>query len=175
MKTEFKLIEGFPGYRVSKTGIVESCLVRRGLGRGRGTEVVQGDKWRPLKQYIEPSGYPVVSLGLGNRTTVARIVLKTLTRQSTKGEECRHLDGNKLNSNLSNLAWGSSRDNTADQKAIGTLIGGERHGMAKLTNAQVDEIRKLEGRLTQQKIADMFGVSQCHISDILNGNRRKIS
>ena len=172
MNREFKLIEGFPGYRVSLDGIVESCLVRRGRGRGKGSKTVTSDHWKPLKQYIGRHGYPIVNLGKGNSRNVARLVLETFYRKPHPGEECRHLDGNRANSDLLNLDWGSSRENTEDQRLHQTLIGGERHGMAKITNAQVDEIRALQGKLSQAKIGKLFGISQCHVSDILAGKRR---
>jgi DNA-directed RNA polymerase sigma subunit (sigma70/sigma32) len=51
---------------------------------------------------------------------------------------------------------------------------GENHVFAKLTDAQVIEIRRLrtEG-MTQRAIADIFEVSREHVRDITNGKYRK--
>ncbi len=52
---------------------------------------------------------------------------------------------------------------------------GERFYASKLTDAQVAEIRLLwaAGRLTQKRMALMFGVSPTHINKIINGHARK--
>ncbi len=51
---------------------------------------------------------------------------------------------------------------------------GERNGFAKLTDAQVAEIRSLDGLLSHAKIGGRFGVSQAHVSRIIRGDLRKI-
>jgi len=44
---------------------------------------------------------------------------------------------------------------------------GENHGMAKLTDAEVREIRKrLAAGSKQREVATAFGVSQAHVSKI---------
>ncbi len=50
-------------------------------------------------------------------------------------------------------------------------VVGEGNGFAKLSNEQVVQIRNLRGAMSQQKIADLFGVSQTLISAILRGAR----
>jgi hypothetical protein len=83
--------------------------------------------------------------------------------------QVRHLDGNRENNNLSNLAWGTHTDNMRDRNRHGTQNWGERCGAHKLTDASVRAVIYLGGTkmFSQQKIAEMFGVRQGSISDIL--------
>lgn len=86
-----------------------------------------------------------------------------------KNQETRHLDGNRANNRLDNLIWGTKTENYADRHNHGTANNGERHGRAKLTNDKVREIRNLyaAGRATQTQLAEMFGVNQTKISNIV--------
>jgi len=87
--------------------------------------------------------------------------------------ECCHNDGDPSNNNLSNLRWGTKKENQADRKVHGTLSVnvGISNGQAKLAESNVREIRKmLEAReLLQREIADHFGVSANTIRDIKTG------
>jgi len=60
-----------------------------------------------------------------------------------------------------------------DMVAAGRQAKGERHGMVKLTDAQVEQIRELhrEG-FSQQVLANQFGVRPPCISKIVNYKRR---
>lgn len=66
--------------------------------------------------------------------------------------------------NPAHLSWKTPKENNADKIAHGTLPVGERVRTAKLTAAQVLEARRLRGVVSQQSIADRFGVSQAVIS-----------
>lgn len=72
----------------------------------------------------------------------------------------RHLDGDRFNNRLSNLAWGTHAENSEDQVRHGTSARGERNGNAKLTRDAVHHMRDLRatGR-TFKSIAKQFGVS----------------
>ena len=84
--------------------------------------------------------------------------------------EVRHLDGNKLNNSLDNLAWGTHFDNMSDKNWHHNQ--GENCGTSKLTWKIVRVIRKLLKRrtpVTQARLGDYFGVTQSVISDIKRG------
>ena len=72
------------------------------------------------------------------------------------------------------LRWDTHTGNMADKIKHGTLIYGEDCWNVKLTDEQIIEIRRLykTGRYYQYQIADMFGVTQVHISDIVNQRKR---
>lgn len=65
------------------------------------------------------------------------------------------------------LTWKTKSENEHDRVRHGTSNRGERCGAAKLSEAQVRQIRKMSGTLTQMEIADMFGVSRRCIGHIV--------
>jgi hypothetical protein len=50
---------------------------------------------------------------------------------------------------------------------------GDQHAWAKLTNAQVTEIRRLAGTVRARDLAQRFGVSNSHLHSILRGVSRR--
>lgn len=82
------------------------------------------------------------------------------------GTVTRHRDGSKQNNIPSNLEYGSNADNSADMVKHGQQAKGESIHLAKLTEADVINIRK--SSLTQDELANLYGVSQGNISQILS-------
>jgi hypothetical protein len=82
------------------------------------------------------------------------------------------------------LFLGTQTENMADAAAKGRVVGiatshperirrGERHHWAKLTNAQIADLRQLRAEgWKQQALADRFGISDGAVSLILSGKRR---
>ena len=68
--------------------------------------------------------------------------------------------------NPNHLRWATSAQNAADRIAQGTVPRGERHSHAKVTAAQVEQIRALRGKLSQREIARLFGIGQSRVSAI---------
>ncbi|MBA3484450.1 MAG: HNH endonuclease [Pirellulales bacterium] len=168
----YRPIAGFPGYRVGDDGTVWSEWRRKGQGRGHAPLLYQSGFWHELKSF-DKYGRPVVSLGRGNRRYVARLVLEAFVGPCPEGmESCHFPDSTSANCRLDNLRWGTSVENTDDQRKHCTLIGGEQHGMAKLTNPEVEQIRSLAGTMPQREIGERFGIKQPHVSDIINGKKR---
>ena|ERR1700758_5002651 len=99
------------------------------------------------------------------------------------GMEVLHGPGGITDNRAVNLSYGTRRQNVADMLRDGTDPNGDRHGMAKLTWEQVDEIRRrlpaglrpgtrpkhLRHLPTQQDLADEYGVSQTAIYEIITG------
>lgn len=87
--------------------------------------------------------------------------------------ETRHLDGDKTNNHVLNLAWGTVKENSDDRQRHGTATGGSSKGIknptCKLTEEQVMEARK--STLSNQKMANQLGVSKRLVSLI---RQRKI-
>ncbi len=72
------------------------------------------------KSTLHHSGYLVVTMGFGGpQRSLHTLVLETHQGPRPLGTECRHLDGNKQNCCLSNLQWGTKKQNLADQKKHG--------------------------------------------------------
>ncbi len=87
------------------------------------------------------------------------------------------INGRKTDANVSNLEWVSASENMSHAHSNGLRLlvntQGEKNGFAKLTKAQVRQIKQLlaDGNLTHKEIGSRFGVARRTISDI-NTNKR---
>ena len=81
---------------------------------------------KPLSTKVNNSGRLQVGIydparGYGHNKLLNRVVLSAkLGRELEAWEECRHLDGNKLNNSFSNLAVGDRIHNVIDDYELGT-------------------------------------------------------
>jgi hypothetical protein len=73
--------------------------------------------------------------------------------------------------NGAHLSWKTRQENMADTLRDGTAPIGSRNGMAKLTALQVAQLREdwRTERPTQVVLAARYGISQGHVSVIVNG------
>ncbi len=85
-----------------------------------------------------------------------------------------HRCDNPLCCNPAHMFAGTIQDNNRDRDNKGRQARGERHGWAKLTWAQVAEIRALKGTMTQRQIASRFQMNHSTISGILANKNWKI-
>lgn len=120
-------------------------------------------KWRRLTPFRHHSGYLYFN-PLGRSYKVHRFVLECYVGPCPEGMMCRHLDGDRTNNRLSNLAWGTAAENKADAIAHGTAVNGERTGTAKLTESEVLAIRQ-DGR-SHHALAAEYGVGKSTIGRI---------
>lgn len=128
---EIKPCPGFPAYMVSNQGYVTRNGVEITLFTVRGYlafNVVNGAKNRKslrIHRVIgilfipNPHNYPAV----------------------------RHLDGDKQNPHVDNLAWGTGLMNEEDKRQHGRIMEGEKHHQHKLTDEQVLKIRSYAGSM----------------------------
>ena len=137
-----------------------------------------GGKEKLLKLVTGSKGYLCFSYhkdGKQKILEVHRCVAKVfLGDRSAEGLHALHEDGNKLNNKKENLYWGTHEQNMKDKIRHGTVFRpqGEKCGSAKLKEADIYGIRELRSTgVTQQEIADFFGVSRRLISYILSGKR----
>ncbi len=100
MTTRWKPVHGYEDlYQVSDVGGVRSqrCV---------------------LKPRRNRRGYLYVNLYRGGQARtfqVHRVVLDAFVGPRQIGQECRHLDGDRLNNRLDNLTWGTPSENRLDQ------------------------------------------------------------
>jgi hypothetical protein len=152
-------VRGFPNYFVNHRGEVFSEA---------------RTKLRRMKPSIDSAGYPSVELhheGKSRRRSVHRIVLEAFIGPCPDGHEARHIDGNKRNNRLWNLAWGTPAENAADRIRHGTQLRGEDCPSAKLTADDAREILRLYRNECPHRpaLAQRFGVSWATIDRIIRG------
>jgi hypothetical protein len=136
-----------------------------------------GSVWRRGRA-LKPSlcnGYPRVVLcknGIHRNYFVHILVLTTFEGPCPEGYESRHLDDVKTHCRLDNLRWGTRAENVADKLRNGRQPQGERHGAARLTTAQVREIRAVQGRISH--LPEKYGVSRAAIDAVRSGRNWKV-
>lgn len=126
---------------------------------------------RPLK-LASTHGYSHIGVYIGGRQRtlkIHRLVLEAFVGPCPKGCEARHLNGNRADNRLTNLAWGTKTENAVDRADHGTQCRGETHGRAKLTAYDVRKIReKYATGVRQIDLAKEFGINQTKISNVVN-------
>lgn len=169
---QWKAVPGWEGwYEVSDEGRVRS-VARVSIAGGAPAHY----QARVLRGSPGKNGYPVVSLSRPNyqrKAYVHSLVAAAFLGPRPEGLEVCHADGSRDNNRLSNLRYGTRRDNSKDMVAHGRApdgsnARGEKNGLARLTEVEIRLIRQMSG--TQKEIAEMFGVTPSNISCI---QRRK--
>lgn len=138
-----------------------------------GDGAIYGARGR-LRAKPDADGYMRVRLTVDGKRTpyfVHRVVLLAFIGDPpTPRHQARHLNGDRTDNHLANLAWGTPRENSADRARHGTTARGERNGYAKLTDDNVAAARVLRAAgWSQQRIANLLGVTQSAISRIEHG------
>lgn len=108
----------YPEYEVSPDGHVRG-VDRTGPHYKGGTRRIKGCV---LKLNIKSNGYygtTIISGGQRKHVWAHTMVLETFVGPRPEGHQVRHLNGNRLDNRLENLAWGSVAENAQDR---------ERHG-----------------------------------------------
>lgn len=164
----FRPVVGFEdNYLVSDNGSVFS------LYKWRGVEL------RKLSYALDRDGYPRCKLtkdGISKRISIHKIVTRAFIGPMPEGSQVRHLDGDKMNNNISNLLYGDAKENAEDRDRHGRTARGIKAGSCKLTFDQVLDIRSsCKNRGDVSKIAKKYGVTASNIYYIINNKSRKIN
>jgi hypothetical protein len=167
----WKQIPSFPDYDVSDCGMVK-----------RGNKL--------LKQSENAKGYPRVQLSRNGKNwsrVVHSLVAEAFIGERPAGLQIRHLDGDKSNNDVSNLAYGTAAQNEADKALHGTKAIGEKNGTHtkpesrprgsghSKTVLHENDVIYIKAQLdiggwgVGAKLARTFGVSPQTISDIKSG------
>jgi hypothetical protein len=154
-------VVGFDGYEVSDLGRVRSLT--RVVETSTGPRIYQG---RVLQQVTAPAahGYPRVGLSKGGVTRpkkVYKLVLEAFVGPCPPGQEGRHGPAGKSVSALSNLCYGTRRENNEDRARDGVFGG------AQFTPAQADEIRARYPGESLRQLAKDYGTTHPTILRII--------
>ena len=162
MQTETQIVRTRIDGRSTSVPVAErfwSCVDRSGTGCW---------EWHGRR---DENGYGRTSVG-GRHNYGAHRVAWELTHGSTTLHVLHRCD-NPPCCNPDHLFLGTNRDNAIDRHAKGrskNLGRGALHPMAKLTAAEVAEMRALRANgWTQIRLAQRFGISRGNVSKIVNG------
>lgn len=149
---------------------------------GRVKRVKQGPHTRPgfiLKPSIGRKGYIRYGLRDGGpmkSIQAHRLVWQSFVERIPAGFQINHINGITDDNRLENLEVVTPSENNLHAfRVLGRKPNvwdraGEKNGRAKLTEPDIFKIHQLRSEgLTQQKIADVYGVTQVQISSILRG------
>lgn len=129
--------------------------------------------------YTNNKGYLRYSTGEYEGRLVHVVIMeKHIGRRIKPGECVHHINGNKQDNRIENLrlmAVGehSTLHNDLNSQHYRDLFSGEKSVRSKLTQAQVNEIYSLKGKMSGPKVGEMFGVTSGNIYHIWHGRTWK--
>jgi len=165
---EYRPINGFPGYRIGSNGSVWTNKIP-------GSHYARAGKWKRRKTFTHKHGYLMVNLchkGKYTIRTIRSLLLEAFVGPCPNGMVARHLDDNPINNALSNLCWGTWKENARDKRRNGHQALGSRQNGAVLSEFQVLEIRRrykwYKPGCTMKSLAEEFGVHQVTVFQIVH-------
>lgn len=148
-------IENYSNYAVTEDGKIWSYKTKRfiKLTLNRG-----GYYWFNLSR---PGEKP-------KATRVHRLVaFAYLGNPPEDRQDVNHIDGNKQNNHYTNLEWSNKSLNGFHAHRTGLNVPvpqlGEKHGMSKLTNEDILNIRKLKESKDNREIAKMYNITTTQV------------
>jgi NUMOD4 motif len=178
-------VVGYEGrYQVSNRGRVWSVPRQVQMRNRWGPMTRRPAGGRLLVLSLNPAGYSTAHLARGGEKRtwqVHQLVMRAFVGQPPEGHEvCHGPAGRLVNHWPENLRYDTRSANHADKRRDGTSQAGERLGCAKLSAAEVIEIRELyestkhlrkfdPERWSMTKLAAKYDVDRCTIGRIVQG------
>jgi hypothetical protein len=102
--------------------------------------------------------------GIDRMITVHRAVALAFLGPRPPGKQINHRSGDKRDNRVVNLEYVTGLQNIRHARAAGLFAAnqprGQRHGMSRLTEDQVRQIRSLQGTTTLVELARRYGVAK---------------
>lgn len=143
------------------------------------TPIIYGSHCRDWTQSCNPKGYgQVFDPSTGRPVLVHRALYelnKGIIAKGSKGLWVFHHCNRPCCCAIEHLFLGTAKDNLSDMIDKGIrCFKGERNPNAKFTDKVIDEIRERyeNGNIFQWELAKEYGISQGHISEIINRKTR---
>jgi len=142
--------------------------------RFAGWQVDHGSKCWNFAGHLDPDGYGVITKDSAPYRA-HRAAHEAWVGPIPDGHLIRHACDNRRCINPNHLLTGLPADNTRDAQERQRLANGERHGMHKLTDEEVDTMRAdyARGGVTQRSLAKQYGCSQAQVSNVLLRKQRQ--
>ncbi len=154
MKEKWRDVIGYEGYyQVSDHGNI------RHVANGILKQTNRNKKAKYLCVHLSVNGNAKV-------ISVHRLVARAFLGEPSSDQEVRHLDGNPRNNCLTNIAWGTKKENRRDRSLHGrdNLPFGEAASWSILTENKVRLIRASTD--TRKNLVIQFNVSPSTIDDV---------
>lgn len=118
--------------------------------------------------------YNIVTLCVDGRKFIKRVhklVAEAFLGTCPQGQEVLHGPAGRYVNCVTNLSYGTRKQNVADMKRDNIAPIGSRHGSAVLSEETVLECREryARGGVTQDSLAKEFNVSRTTMRDAING------
>jgi hypothetical protein len=162
-------IKGYEGhYQVSSLGRVKSLAriveIRKGIFGNK--------KENFLSDWDCGKGYRKVKLckdAIEKSIRVHRLVAENFLDNPEAKSEVNHINGIKDDNRIENLEWCTSSENTihALNNKLKISQKGSEHGMSKLTEKDVLEIREIGRSKGLKEVSKIYKVSESLISNVL--------
>lgn len=169
----WKEIPEYEAHAVSSLGKCKSLTRINTYHSKLGTEFKRIIRGKYLKFHLMDEGYLAVGVQkdkVRKTLLVHRLVAEMFLPNPEKLPEVNHKDCNKQNNCVDNLEWCTSKENKEHAKSMGITNRGSRHGMSKLNEEDIPDIRvRLEKGETQTSISKLYKVSRRTIGMIKTG------
>lgn len=173
---KWKFLKDSDRYEISTHGKVRSVdYVDTFIGSGK-VPCERKKKGRMLIISHNGKGYKKVGLANIGQKYIHRLVAETYLPNPEGKRTVNHLDGNKSNNRLDNLEWATHSENQFHSKATGLAKKGGEHKQSKLSNEDVEFIRKnyipRHPEFGCNAMGRKYGISGGHINNILKYKSR---
>lgn len=126
---------------------------------------------KPIKHVYNKKGYAYAYVphdnGKKHLRLIHRLLLEQFVGPPQEGEQSRHLNGDPSDNRLSNIRWGTPKQNADDKRRHRTMCVGSKIGTAKLNADAVRYIRS--SGLSSKYLASLYGVHQVTINAARRG------
>jgi len=166
--SRWREVPGFPHYRVSDLGVIQSKRHRNGS---------PSKTWRTMKAAQNSAGYRQVRLCGPDRkrwVELHRLVWEVFNGPIPAGHVVRHAENpDPTDCRLANLACGTQADNCKDKGRHGTAQIRDSHPRAILTSEQVGTARRMArqfgGSVTIKELSRRWGVKKATLWSAVYG------
>lgn len=126
-------------------------------------EIDENDCFNCTSHAISRKGYPII-----HQATMGRFVYTEMFGEIPDGHVIRHKCDNRRCINPEHLITGTPKENSQDMLERDRSARGSRHKLAKLTEEQVLEIKRLlrDTNLKHHEIAELFSITRSMITQI---------